>query len=92
MPAIIVAALTFLTADLIKKLLIGAGLGLAAATFFKVLIQMYVDRAVQNIGALPGTVLQLLGLFGLDKALSIIIGALIMRAAINAMSISISKA
>lgn len=80
----------YLTADLLKKVLFGAGIGVASYAFFNSLINMYIDRAINNLGGIPASAIQLLGLFGLDKALSVIIGALVIRASINAMQIGLS--
>lgn len=82
----------FLASDLLRRVLLSAGLGLATAAFFTTILNIYIDRVINNLGGMPASVLGLLGLFGFDKALSIIIGALVMRASINAMSISVRKA
>lgn len=56
------------------QVLTGAGLGLATTTTFNAFLSYYKDRAIAEFGQL-GEVAGLLGLAGLDKALSIIIGA-----------------
>lgn len=91
MPALIIAIISFITSDLIKKLLLGAGIGIVAGTVFKFALNIFVDKLIHSFGGLPAGVLQLMGLLGIDKALSIIIGALAMRAAIQAMQLSFSK-
>lgn len=82
----------FITADLIKKLLISAGFAVVATILFNQLIQYFIGKAVSNLGGLSGSFIGLLGLFGLDKAISIIIGALVMRASIMALNLSFKKA
>lgn len=69
--------LTLLTANnksWLYQILAGAGLGLATTTAFNSFIDYYKDRAIAELGQL-GAVSGLLGLSGLDKAISIIIGA-----------------
>ena len=82
---------TYLSADFIRKILFSAGIGLASAAFFNTIIGLYLDKAINSYSGLPAAILGLMGLFGFDKALSVIIGALVIRASINAMSISFTK-
>lgn len=92
MPQLLILIGGYLASDLLRKVLLSAGLGLASGAFFTILINLYIDKAVNSLGQIPASILGLLGLFGFDKALSIIIGALVMRASINAMQISFRKA
>ena len=91
MPALLIAVFTFITGDLIKKLLLGAGIGLASGAIFKAVLNVFIDKMITSLGGVGSSFLQLCGLFGLDKCLSIIVGALAMRAAIMAMQLSFSK-
>ena len=90
MPAIIIAIIAYISKDLIKKLLIGAGIGIVSGAIFKAVLSTFIDHMSTSLSGVGGAVLQLCGLFGVDKALSIIIGALAMRAAIMAMQLSFS--
>lgn len=56
------------------QVLAGAGLGLATNTAFNAFLNYYKNKAIYELGQL-GEVAGLLGLAGLDKAISIIIGA-----------------
>lgn len=56
------------------QVLAGAGLGLATTTAFNAFLNYYKNKAIYELGQL-GEVAGLLGLAGLDKAISIIIGA-----------------
>lgn len=91
MPALLITLIGFISVDLIKKLLIGAGIGLATAAFFNLLLQYVIEKLITNLGGIPADILKILGLFGLDKALSIIIGALFLRATIEAGKLSFKK-
>lgn len=56
------------------QVLAGAGLGLASIAVFDTFITYYQDKAMNSFGQL-GVVTGILGLAGLDKAISVIIGA-----------------
>jgi hypothetical protein len=81
----------YISADLIKKVLLGAGIGIASGAFFNTLLTMYITKMMNSLGGIPASILGLLGKFGFDQALSVIIGALACRAAINAMQLSFTK-
>lgn len=56
------------------QILAGAGLGLASTAIFTGFVDYYKSQALANFGQL-GAVSGLLGLSGIDKAISIIVGA-----------------
>lgn len=56
------------------QVLAGAGLGLASTVAFTSFVDYYKMQLLQNLGALE-IAASLLGLSGLDKAISILIGA-----------------
>ena len=58
----------------LAQILAGAGIGLASMTAFTAFADYYKSQAIQQFGEL-GLVSGLLGLAGLDKAISIVIGA-----------------
>lgn len=58
----------------IAQILTGAGLGIITIVGFTQFIDYYKDRAIAQFGQL-GPVSGLLGLSGVDKAISIVIGA-----------------
>ena len=91
MPALLIALVAFISKDLIKKLLLGAGIGIASGFVFKTVLNIFIDKMINSLSGVGASFLQLCGLFGLDKCLSIIVGALAMRAAIMAMQLSFSK-
>lgn len=72
-----------------RALLTSLGIGLVSATAVSVLLSQYIDTALSQASTMP--LLGLLGLFGIDKALSILLGAVLTRASIEASKLSIGK-
>lgn len=66
--------LTYLSNSFIGQALLGAGLGLATTTGLSVFSDYYKQQALASFGQL-GAVTGILGLAGVDKAISIVIGA-----------------
>lgn len=58
----------------LAQILTGSGIGLATITGFNMFIEYYKSKALYELGEL-GAVSGLFGLAGIDKAISIIIGA-----------------
>lgn len=75
----------------IKKLLIGAGLGLATGAIVLSIINHYISKIQQQAGFL-GDMAGIAHLGGLDTAISIIIGAVVVRATLGATKLSLVKA
>lgn len=73
-----------------KKMMAGMGIGLASSYIILELLQLYIDKALANVGAMA-PVSGLLGLSGCDVALSVIIGAMIAKATISTSKLSLSK-
>ncbi len=86
----LVLILSTFGASAIKQLLTGAGLGLASSVVVKTILNMYIDRALNGLGGVQ--VSGLLAIGGLDVAISVIIGALIMRATILSFNVQLVKA
>lgn len=82
---------TFLLGSALKRILIGAGLGLVSSQIILSLINVYIGKAIDNMDFAAGTALQFLGLSGADVALSVLIGALIARATLEASKIGLKK-
>lgn len=74
-----------------KRVLVGMGLGLASGAIVFTVINYYVNKIVASAGAL-GDMAAILHLAGMDAAISIVIGAVIIRASIGATKLSLSKA
>lgn len=82
---------SYLLGSAFKRILIGAGLGLVSSQVIFNLINIYIGKAINNINFSAGTALQFLGLSGADIALSVLIGALIARATLEASKIGLKK-
>lgn len=74
-----------------KRVLVGMGLGLASGAIVLAVINYYVNKIVASAGAL-GDMAAILHLAGMDVAISIVIGAVIVRASIGATKLSLSRA
>ena len=75
----------------IKQLLLGAGIGLASAGVSLVVINYFISKITEMTGSIGYGVAGLFGLAGLDKALSIIIGAYVLKAMLQQGSLSFRK-
>ena len=82
---------TYLLGSALKRILIGAGLGLVSSQVILSIIDTYIGKAMSNMNFSAGTALQFLGLSGADVALSVLIGALIERATLEASKIGLKK-
>lgn len=74
-----------------KRVLVGAGLGLASGTIIHTVINYYLDKIISQAGLL-GKMSGILHLAGVDTAISIIIGGVVVRATISATKLSLVKA
>lgn len=83
---------TFLLSGSIKQMLLGAGIGLVTAQFILSITNQYIDAALSNMYGVGGDVVRIMGISGLDVALSIVIGAVVARATINSLKLSFTKA
>lgn len=82
---------SYLLGTALKRILIGAGLGLVSSQAILSIINIYIQKATNNMNFGAGTVMQFLGLSGADIALSVLIGALIARATLEASKIGLKK-
>lgn len=85
------ALLEKLTAGLAKRVLVGAGLGVATGMITLTVINYYIGKIQAQAGAL-GDMAAILHLGGLDTAISIIIGACVVRASLVSAKLSIVRA
>lgn len=69
----------------------GAGLTLAVATGIYQITEKLVNDAIAHLDASPAFFLNLLGLSGLDVALSLIVGAILARATIMQAQLFLAK-
>lgn len=73
----------------VRTLITSMGLGVVSGTAAYVLLSNYIDQSIAQASTMP--MLGLLGMFGLDKALSIIFGAILTRGSIEASKLSFAR-
>tara|TARA_B100000530_G_scaffold336986_1_gene293868 strand:+ start:684 stop:965 length:282 start_codon:yes stop_codon:yes gene_type:complete len=74
-----------------KRVLVGMGLGIASGAISLAVINYYINKIVSSSGAL-GDMAAILHIGGMDTAISIVIGAVVVRASLGATKLSLSKA
>lgn len=74
-----------------KRILLGMGLGLVSGGITLVVINYYINKIVASAGAM-GDMAAILHIGGMDTAISIVIGAIVVRATMGATKLSLSKA
>lgn len=92
MPRMLLLVASFVLTGAIRKMLVGAGLGLVSMSVISLLFERYLDRFIQYSAGDSVNIFGLLALAGVDKCLSVIIGATVARVAINAMTLTLAKA
>lgn len=75
----------------IKRILAGAGLSLVASAVILTALNFIFGHIISGIGAL-GAASGLIGLSGLDHAISVVMGAMIFSATVGSKKISLGKA
>ncbi len=89
MGKLIFSLLGMFASSAIKQALIGAGLGLGTSAFLLTMFNRYMANAQQNLSGL-GELLGLLGIAGVDVALSLIFGAMVFRVTVASLKLSLS--
>lgn len=75
----------------LKSLFAGAGIGLVSAGISLIVINYFISKIVFMTGSIGYGVAGLFGLAGIDKALSIIIGAYVLKAMLAQGKLSFKK-
>lgn len=75
----------------IKRLFLGAGLGLVSYTTLKTIFDTLINNALQSMNSGLDLALSFLGLSGVDTALSIVISAMLIRVTILSAQLHIIK-
>lgn len=83
--------LGLLLGSAVKRVLIGAGLALISSQAIQGLIDVYINKALNGMSFAGSSAIMFLGLSGADVAISILIGALMARAFIEASKIGLRK-
>lgn len=93
MPRLLILVFGFILSGAVKKMIVGAGLGLVSMIVIQDLFQRYVNKVIHySTSNFEQTVVMLLSLARVDDCLSIILGAVFARVALNAMTLTLSKA
>lgn len=82
---------SWLLSNFAKKVLLGAGVALTSTAVIQSVLGEFISKAINASSSIDPTYLGLLAISGLDQAISIVIGALIARAAIVATQVTVSK-
>ena len=82
---------SWLLSNFAKKVLLGAGVALTSTAVIQSVLGAFISKAINASSSIDPTYLGLLAISGLDHAISIVIGALIARAAIVATQVTVSK-
>ena len=69
----------------------GAGLAIVSSQIILCIINVYINKAISEMSFGPSSAMAFLGLSGADVAISILIGALIARATMEAMNLGLKK-
>lgn len=75
--------------NFVRKFLTSLGIGIVTGMPFYILLSSMIDRAASQIGASP--YVGLLAVFGIDKALSILFGAVLTRAYYESLNVRFSR-
>lgn len=73
----------------IRSLITSTGIGVISGAAAYVLLSNYIDNSISQASSMP--MLGLLGMFGIDSALSITFGAILTRGSIEASKLSFSR-
>lgn len=87
MPKILMLLAGFLLQSAVKKLLLGAGLGLVSMAVIQAIFDQYMHYTFNSIYGAGGqsVAFSFIYMFGLDRAISIILGAVTARVVITSM-------
>lgn len=87
---VFIGVVTALFGKMGKRVLLGAGLGLVSGAATLIVINYYINKIVSSAGAI-GDMAAILHIGGMDTAISIIVGAIVVRATLGATKLSLSK-
>lgn len=91
MPVILVTLLTWFARFLVIKALVLLGVGVFSYAIIQYMFDKYVNQGLAQIGALGSDMAMFIGISHLDHAISIVLGAMSVRAFMSAMKVAIIK-
>lgn len=89
MPALLAPLLIWVLSSAVARIFVSLGIGLFTYVGILSLVRDFLDESRGFLSQLPVEILTILHIAGADQALSIIGGALLTRAAINAASVGL---
>jgi len=89
MPALLAPLLIWILSSAVAKVLVALGIGFMTYSGILALVETFLDQSTGFLSQLPVEILSLMHLAGVDQALSIIGGAMLTRAAIQAAKVSV---
>lgn len=75
----------------LANVLVGAGLTLSSTLVVTGLVDQYIKTIQSDVYSLPQSLLMILGLSKIDYALSVVLSAVVARAAMNASGVFVKK-
>ncbi|MFU8928263.1 DUF2523 family protein [Acinetobacter puyangensis] len=92
MPRLLLLVIGFALSGAVKKMIVGAGLGLLSMSFIQALFKWYIERFT-HYGQFDNStnVMGLLAIAMIPECVSVILGAVVARVSINAMSLALTK-
>ncbi|MCO8058163.1 DUF2523 family protein [Acinetobacter towneri] len=92
MPRLILILVGFILSSFIKKILVGAGLGIVTYNFLTYVFDQFMHHVfISHYGVFSGLAVTFMKLSGLDQALSIILSAYTVLIGIKALGVSLAR-
>lgn len=91
MKALLFSLFSWILTKGFKKILLGLGVTVLSSAVISTVLNSYISKAIAAASSTDHTYLGLLGISGVDKAISIIVGALIAKATLVAYNASFIK-
>ncbi|GAA0325006.1 DUF2523 family protein [Psychrobacter aestuarii] len=91
MPAVIVLILTWFTRYLILKVIAIVGVAVGSYAIIQTFFDKYVNAGLAQLGGMPSDLMGLVGIAHIDHAISIVLGAMSVRAFITAARTMLAK-
>lgn len=91
MPVLIAVVLTWFARYLILKVLAVVGVAVGSYAIIQTFFDKYVNAGLAQIGGMPSDLMGLVGIAHIDHAISIVLGAMSVRAFITAAKTLLAK-
>ncbi len=91
MATVLIRILAYIASGLIFRMLTGLGLSVVTAYTLNTVFDNYITQAYQNMNGFSPTVMALIGIAGLDQAISILVGALTFMIYLKSLSLIFTR-